>query len=78
MDAVVVAMGAWCDYVTEDERRGTPSAVPRPSGKDNSSMNTLHFRIEEFATLRDGRRLILTRDRGWSGKLSGVPPAVLR
>src|SRR5919202_6059849 len=35
----------------------------------------LHFRIEEFATLSDGRRLVLTDDRGWgsSGPRGGGP-----
>ncbi|WP_248827617.1 hypothetical protein [Frankia sp. Mgl5] len=36
-----------------------------------ASSRTLHFRVEEFATLSDGRRLTLTDDRGWSSKRSG-------
>ncbi len=31
----------------------------------------LHFRVEEFATLSDGRRLVLSTDRGWGGSMSG-------
>lgn len=32
-----------------------------------------HFRVEEFATLSDGRRVTLSQDRGWSS--SGVSGA---
>jgi hypothetical protein len=31
----------------------------------------LHFRVEEFAMLSDGRRLVLSNDRGWGGSMSG-------
>jgi hypothetical protein len=31
----------------------------------------LHFRVEEFVTLSDGRRLILSTDRGWGQSMSG-------
>lgn len=53
VDVQVVALGAWCDNVTEDG---------------------LQFRVEEFATLSDGRRLTLSADRGWSGSRSGRLP----
>ncbi len=31
----------------------------------------LHFHVEEFATLSDGRRLVLSNDRGWGQSMSG-------
>ncbi len=79
MDTVAaVAMGAWCDYMTEDEHRDTPFAEKRPLGMTeptpSPSMDTLHFRVEEFATLSDGRRVTLTNDRGWSSSTSGLLP----
>lgn len=37
----------------------------------DTSRRAQHFRVEEFADLSDGRRLILTRDRGWSSAPSG-------
>ena len=96
MRTKVVGLGAWCDYVTEDEFRKT-FADPRVTAKQVEysvkddrlgsrspfpSIVTadqveqveqavkefrcgLHFRVEEFATLSDGRRLVLTDDRGW-------------
>jgi hypothetical protein len=39
----VVRLGAWCDFVTEDE-----------------------VRVEDFAVLADGRRILLPADRGFS------------
>ena len=51
----VVALGAFCD-------------VASPPGADSASLD---FRIEEFATLSDGRRVVVTDDRGWSMRSSG-------
>lgn len=31
----------------------------------------VNFRVEEFVTLSDGRRLLLSNDRGWGGSMSG-------
>ena len=76
-------MGAWCDYVTEDEYRAEPAGSTGPPEEvaqvgwarhrpDRAALETfrqaLHFRVEEFATLSDGRRLTLTDDRGWSSR----------
>jgi hypothetical protein len=58
VSAEVVGLGAWCDYVTADEH---PGIDPR----------SLSFRIEQFATLSDGRRLTVASDRGWSSWGSG-------
>ena len=73
---MVVALGAWCDYVADSEYCNTPPEVKqsseKPERRPNASTDTLHFRIEEFATLSDGRRLTLTNDRGWSSRTSGT------
>ncbi|ABW13372.1 hypothetical protein Franean1_3983 [Parafrankia sp. EAN1pec] len=72
MGVEVVGVGAWCD--TDEPRDGVAGStwsseqVEQPLG---ASSQTLHFRVEEFATLSDGRRLTLTDDRGWSSKRSG-------
>jgi hypothetical protein len=86
VDVDVVGLGAWCDYVTDEEQRerwldGTVEANPRPSGDTGTGTRrmdqppqtqTLHFRVEEFAALSDGRRLTLTDDRGWSVQGRGL------
>jgi hypothetical protein len=36
------------------------------SGGDSDPERTLHFSVAEFAVLRDGRRLTLHEERGWS------------
>lgn len=41
----VVALGAWCDYVPEEEALASPGSIS--------------FDVEEFAVLNDGRRVTL-------------------
>ncbi len=62
-------MGAWCD--TDEPRDGLAGSSWSSEQSLGASSQTLHFRVEEFATLSDGRRLTLTNDRGWSSKRSG-------
>jgi hypothetical protein len=85
----VIGLGAWCDYVTEDEERDRlgrlvptdvvvrPNSEPRPAAWapiDESAVEEalenfrrgLHFRVQEFADLADGRRLTLHDERGYS------------
>ncbi|HEX6351494.1 hypothetical protein [Actinophytocola sp.] len=82
----IVRLGAWCDYVTEDEYRaelGHSSArvdqpEPVPGLMDARFLDEAvaqfrrgaSFRVHEFADLADGRRLTLHTDRGFS--LSGA------
>lgn len=56
----VVRLGAWCDYVTEDElrQRSGSDGGPSPGGKS--------FDVSEFAVLSDGRRVTLHQERGWT------------
>lgn len=82
-----MALGAWCDYETVDEyqvRLGGPAdpvtsdgpAVPGRCAPDQADLDIfgrqLNFRVEEFATLSDGRRLTLTDDRGWGVSRRGA------
>jgi hypothetical protein len=98
----VVGLGAWCDFVTEDEYRhhlqeqaSLPDEVdeaadrsqlePRPAvwrpNPDEIEAEIRHFRrgisfrVVEFATLADGRRLTPDEDRGFG--MSGPPLADL-
>jgi hypothetical protein len=98
----VVGLGAWCDFVTEDEYRhqleeqaSLPDEVdeeadrrhlePRPAvwwpGPDEIEAEIRHFRrgisfrVVEFATLANGRRLTLDEGRGFG--MSGPPPVDL-
>lgn len=68
-------MGAWCDNLTEDEYREELAGSAWPPEVMDQSLETftqaLHFRVEQFATLSDGRRLTPTDDRGWSSRGSG-------
>jgi hypothetical protein len=77
----VVGLGAWCDYVTEDEYRerragaGPPSEdgeqVPAPGLAPVVEEEIQHFRrgasfdVHEFAVLANGRRLTLHSERGF-------------
>lgn len=81
MSLDVVGLGAWCDYVTEDEYRarrageGAPpedvEQVPRPGLAPFHEEEIENFRrgasfdVHEFAVLADGRRLTLHRERGF-------------
>jgi hypothetical protein len=70
----VMGLGAWCDILTEDEYRDELAGSAWPPEEVEQSLETfrevLHFRVDEFATLSDGRRLTLA-DRGWSSRVSG-------
>ncbi len=66
MGVRVVGVGAWCD--TEAGLPWSPVDVDQSL---EAFKQTLHFRVEEFATLSDGRRLTLTDDRGWSTRWAG-------
>jgi hypothetical protein len=56
----VVGLGAWCDNLTEDEYREELAGSAWPPEVMDQSLETftqaLHFRVEQFATLSDGRR----------------------
>ena len=52
MSQQVVALGAWCDLVPEEEVRATPGGA--------------HIRVHEFAILADGRRVTIRDDLGFS------------
>lgn len=60
MGAEVVGLGAWCDNLTEDEYREELAGTAWPPEVMDQSLETftqaLHFRVEQFATLSDGRR----------------------
>ncbi|RBY86352.1 hypothetical protein [Blastococcus sp. TF02A-30] len=81
MGAAVIALGAECDLVTEEEARaellaqassaGAPDAsgwapyAPEP-GVPVLDPRAISFRVTEFADLSDGRRLRLHADRGFT------------
>lgn len=87
MTVDVVGLGAWCDYVTEEEYRARrtgeeavpqgPEQEPRPGLAPFDGDGIENFRrgasfdVHEFAVLADGRRLTLHRERGFS--VSGPP-----
>jgi hypothetical protein len=67
----VVGLGAWCDFVTEDEYRqrlvrdGWPAdEIERLVEDFNRGVS---FVVYEFAELVDGRRLTLHEERGFTG-----------
>jgi hypothetical protein len=85
----VIALGAWCDYVTENEERdrlsrlvptdvgARPNSEPHPGRWApineqaieealENFRHGLHFRVQEFADLDDGRRITLHDERGYS------------
>jgi hypothetical protein len=76
----VVGLGAWCDFVTEDEYRqrlvrdGWP-----PHEVENlveESKRGVSFDVHEFADLDDGRRLTLHEERGFTtSAMATVGPA---
>jgi hypothetical protein len=76
----VVGLGAWCDFVTEDEYRqrllrdGWP-----PDEVENlleESKRGVSFDVHEFAELDDGRRLTLHEERGFtSSAMATAGPA---
>ena len=64
----VVRLGAWCDFVTEDEYQQelVTNGWP-PNGNFVEEFNRgVSFVVHEFADLADGRRLTLHEERGFS------------
>lgn len=66
----VVGLGAWCDFVTEDELRQRLaddgcSADEVEQDAENFKRGA-SFRVHEFADMADGRRLTLHEERGFS------------
>ncbi len=79
----VVRLGAWCDFVTEDEYRqrlvkeGLPADEIENLVEDSKQGVT--FNVHEFAELADGRRLTLHEERGFTSftvasSSTGRPP----
>jgi hypothetical protein len=77
----VVSLGAWCDFITVDEYRGTLrldglSAAEVERDVEQFERGT-SFRVQEFAVLADGRRLTLHDERGfttWTQTTGGAAP----
>jgi hypothetical protein len=74
----VVGLGAWCDFVTEDEYRERLLREGWPADEvDNlveESKPGVSFVVHEFADLGDGRRLTLHQERGFGGTSTGPAP----
>jgi hypothetical protein len=75
----VIGLGAWCDYITEDEYRDGLSGSLPPEYVAEALEHFRRggsFRVEEYAVLADGRRLTLnddqSRTRGFSGIVSAT------
>ncbi|HEY6680601.1 MAG TPA: hypothetical protein VI276_05260, partial [Actinomycetota bacterium] len=66
----VTGLGAWCDFVTEDEYRqrlvkdGWPAEEIEHLVEDFK--RGVSFDVHEFADLADGRRLTLHEERGFT------------
>jgi hypothetical protein len=67
----VVGLGAWCDFVTEDEYRQRLVRDGWPADEVETLVEDfkrgVSFDVHEFAELADGRRLTLHTDRGFTG-----------
>ena len=67
----IVGLGAWCDFVTEDEYRqrlvSEGWAVEAVEDLVEEFKQGVSFVVHEFAVLADGRRLTLHEQRGFSG-----------
>jgi hypothetical protein len=75
----VQSLGAWCDYVSEDEYRDELLRAPEPLPADALEQllvlfrSSAAFKVAEFALLEDGRRLQLGDDsRGFSRAVNAV------
>jgi hypothetical protein len=74
IDVTVIGLGAWRDFVTEDEYRqrlvrdGWPAAEVENLIED--SKQGVSFDVHEFAELADGRRLTLHEERGFTCSLA--------
>jgi hypothetical protein len=66
----VVGLGAWCDYVTDNEYRErlVDEGWPTKEGEKlvQASKPGISFDVHEFADLADGRRVTLHEDRGFT------------
>jgi hypothetical protein len=62
----VIGLGAWCDYVTEDEYRtklGRSTLRPEHAAEELEHFrDSVSFKVSEFADLADGRRVWLHRE----------------
>src|SRR5437762_5689258 len=67
----VVGLGAWCDFVTEDEYRRRLVRDGWPADEVGKLVEDfkqgISFVVHEFAELADGRRLTLHEERGFTG-----------
>ena len=67
----VVGLGAWCDFVTEDEYRQRLVRDGLPADEVENLVEDfkrgISFVVHEFAELADGRRLTLHEERGFTG-----------
>lgn len=74
----VVGLGAWCDFVSEDDYGEQLSAMGVTSQRFQADIQELKrsasFRVSEFAVLADGRRLVLHEERGFSTTNSSGDP----
>ena len=78
----VVGLGAWCDFVTEDEYRHRLVRDGWPADEIEHLVEEFNlgvsFDVHEFAELTDGRRLTLHEERGFTGSTmasSGPAPS---
>jgi hypothetical protein len=77
---IVIGLGAWCDFVTEDEYRERLVRDGWPNDEIESLLmdfkKGLSFVVHEFADLADGRRITLHTERGFttSARASSGPP----
>ena len=66
----VIGLGAWCDFVTEDEYRQRLVGEGWPADEIENLVEEFRrgvsFVVHEFADLADGRRLTLHEERGFS------------
>ena len=66
----VVGLGAWCDFVTEDEYRQRLVRDGWPADEVENLVEDfkrgVSFDVHEFADLADGRRLTLHEERGFT------------
>jgi len=66
----VVGLGAWCDFVTEDEYRQRLVVEGWPAHEIENLVEDFRrgvsFVVHEFAELADGRRLTLHEERGFT------------
>ncbi len=74
----VVGLGAWCDFVNDDEYREQLTAMgvtgQRLQAAVQEFARSASFRVAEFALFADGRRVVLHEERGFSGTTSSGDP----